>query len=438
MSFRYVDNWTIALFIAVLPCCVGSRPPSALSRKTPARAYRSTIKEQFDDLEHIATPVQATYYSIEETTSPIKTQDERVVRIAKKVCDHISYPYPPNPEIIRLLSEAEGMISPTPVVAFGPKVNAELLSANELRSDHPQTPKNPLFTKKHYRLSGHSFCKQLQRHIYLWFKKSVELHPIKRQISLHANARIQVRPVDQNAHVRVVYATPAKKKNNALGTEAILEPKMKKHSDRWQSTHIRCDITGIYWVDILVQKGKALQLAANFPIYCNTRPKLSANISTKWAIATDATQIEDRLFHALNQFRKDRGLSPLRFSRALRGIARHHSSDMNTNYFVGHESKKTGDASDRITKHGISFTTVRENVARAYTVSAAIRDLRRSPAHLRNMLSEDVDFHAVGVKLDESIFPPTMLITQLYAEDEASRLSRGSSGNPRFRSIRIK
>jgi len=435
----------------VLESCFGvsSQPIKSIETK------QQHINDAPEHVHDVRAPIQAAYYGVKKADTLNLRQknpsshenavvrDNRVEQVAKQLCKHIGHPYPPNPEIVRFLSHAAGMVLPTPIIAFGP----DLLSDSTSQKTNRYQSSRPFMIKRDYLLFGQFFCTNINRDIFLWFKKSIDLKPVRRKMILNESTLIQVRSRRINSgKIRVVYATPRKslmnrrnqtQRQDQTTREDIIESKMNKVKRGWVSTIIDCNVPGTYWVDILLQKGKDLQLAANFPIYCATMPEKSIRASTQWTPIVNLNRVEDILFQRLNQFRKERGLDVLKYSKVLRDIARNHSNDMYRNYFVGHHSHETGDASDRLKKYGIPYTTVRENVARAYTISAALRDLEHSPAHLKNMLSEDVDYHAVGVALDETVFPPTMLITQLYAEDERSRASRQQARSPRYRTIKI-
>ena len=82
---------------------------------------------------------------------------------------------------------------------------------------------------------------------------------------------------------------------------------------------------------------------------------------------------------------------------ALDGVALAHSTDMRDSGFVGHTSKNTGTAAERVQRAGLRVAMVLENVGRGYSAEGVHRGLMDSPGHRQNIVSADVNHVGIGV-----------------------------------------
>lgn len=114
----------------------------------------------------------------------------------------------------------------------------------------------------------------------------------------------------------------------------------------------------------------------------------------------------------VNQERVARGLKPLVFKEALRGIARSHSADMFTKGYFSHYSPEGLTVADRATSAGIDFLVVGENLAYAPTVESAHKGLMNSEGHRANILSEDYGKIGIGI-MDGGIYE--QMFTQVFS-----------------------
>jgi uncharacterized protein YkwD len=109
--------------------------------------------------------------------------------------------------------------------------------------------------------------------------------------------------------------------------------------------------------------------------------------------------IEESLIGLINEEREKQGLSSLRESPALTGLARKHSQDMATQNRLSHLSSSQESYLDRLVREGFFFGRMGENVARSETfVSRWIhQSLMDSPEHRENILNPGFDEVGIGV-----------------------------------------
>jgi uncharacterized protein YkwD len=106
---------------------------------------------------------------------------------------------------------------------------------------------------------------------------------------------------------------------------------------------------------------------------------------------------EFRLLNAANQDRKANGIAPLRWDERLAAAARGHAREMAKRNAISHEFPGEDSLPVRVTKAGVQFSAIAENVADASDV-ARIHDLwMHSPGHRANILDKDMDSLGVGV-----------------------------------------
>jgi uncharacterized protein YkwD len=114
--------------------------------------------------------------------------------------------------------------------------------------------------------------------------------------------------------------------------------------------------------------------------------------------ASFCADTEEQAFLTLiNDYRITNDLEPLVLSQTLSAAAEHHSEDMATNDFLGHEGSDGSTVEERFVAHGYTeFTASAENVfAGGESAAAAFDSWRMSPGHNANMLSPDAK--AIGI-----------------------------------------
>ncbi|MCG3174131.1 MAG: hypothetical protein GMKNLPBB_02355 [Myxococcota bacterium] len=106
---------------------------------------------------------------------------------------------------------------------------------------------------------------------------------------------------------------------------------------------------------------------------------------------------EDRLFEAVNRFRRMYGLPAFHRDPLLDQVARAHCADMAKQGFFGHQSPVTGDLAARLREEKIGFRFAGENVARHPTLENALAGILESPGHRALLLDDRMNKAGVGL-----------------------------------------
>jgi uncharacterized protein YkwD len=142
----------------------------------------------------------------------------------------------------------------------------------------------------------------------------------------------------------------------------------------------------------------------------------------------DPAEAEARVVAEISALRARHGLGPVVSSPELAAVARRHSAAMRAAGKVAHLVPGSPGPAERLSKAGIAYQRVLENVAAARSALAAHRAAADSPAHLQNMLDPGVS--QVGVGIERERLPsgdPRVYLTEILItppEDAAaSRLT---------------
>jgi len=140
---------------------------------------------------------------------------------------------------------------------------------------------------------------------------------------------------------------------------------------------------------------------------------VSASASSRRA-ETSLVALDRQLLAAVNRFRLEHGLRPLRESAGLERSARQHSFEMGRDGYFGHGSADGTAFWRRIERYygsrGDSYWSVGENLLWAAPGVSAARALRMwiaSPEHLRNLLApkwREIGISAVHVVHAPGVF----------------------------------
>lgn len=211
--------------------------------------------------------------------------------------------------------------------------------------------------------------------------------PIPRRLRLGGRARVAAR-------IDAAYRDPEL---------AVTAPDGRVHEDppsrgRDLDGELRCDADGRYQVEIVATGAVGPTVLANFPVYCEVAPPVVWNegVGMRQGSA-EPTLAEQEIVALVNRDRAHAGLSPVTVDARLAAIARAHCQDMVDHDFVGHVSKRTGNAADRVRRAGLSPELLFENVARAYSSIGAESGFLGSPGHRGNMLDPRARRIGVGV-----------------------------------------
>jgi uncharacterized protein YkwD len=234
------------------------------------------------------------------------------------------------------------------------------------------------------------------------------LSPVPRRLPHGGRAPISVRVDDGYLAPQLVVTSPN-------GT--VHEGAPSAQASRLAS-ELRCSADGRYQVEIAATGAAGPAVLANFPIYCGVDPPArSPRPAGIHPGAADPDQAEREMLALVNRDRVRAGLRPLAADARLTAIARAHSRDMVEHDFVGHLSPRTGMATDRVHRAGLSPTLVLENVGREYGAEQAEDGFLSSPGHRGNLLDPHARLVGIGI-----VFGPAvtgirpLFVTQLFTD----------------------
>jgi uncharacterized protein YkwD len=113
--------------------------------------------------------------------------------------------------------------------------------------------------------------------------------------------------------------------------------------------------------------------------------------------------MERRMHDEVNRVRVENGLDPLQWHLELAGAARDHALRMAGHRFFSHVDPLHGGTAARVTRHGIRWTWVAENIyySEGYKdpVPKAVEEWMTSPGHRQNILTARFTHSGVGTAL---------------------------------------
>jgi len=110
-----------------------------------------------------------------------------------------------------------------------------------------------------------------------------------------------------------------------------------------------------------------------------------------------AVRDERNLLAAVNQARRNQGLSPLRWDESLAAAARRHAAVMADHRSAQHAFDGEPSLQVRVKQAGVHFTWLSENVTQGPTSEFVHAQFMRSPSHRANILDSDMNSVGVGV-----------------------------------------
>jgi uncharacterized protein YkwD len=101
---------------------------------------------------------------------------------------------------------------------------------------------------------------------------------------------------------------------------------------------------------------------------------------------------------AINKYRAQKGLRPLRLNAKLTAAAKAHSQDLAKNDRISHFGSDGSDIEERARRAGYSFNLIAENVGTGQrTPAEVIRGWQQSPSHNENLLLPDAEEMGIAV-----------------------------------------
>lgn len=131
--------------------------------------------------------------------------------------------------------------------------------------------------------------------------------------------------------------------------------------------------------------------------YFTVEPDSKSTVNLKNGIdhlSIDTTS-EAKMFADVNHERVSRGISPLKLSAKITGVAEVYAFDMWNRHYFSHYNPEGQTMADRFQAAGIGYSVAGENLALAPTEETAMTGLMNSPGHKANIL--DASFNVVGI-----------------------------------------
>lgn len=129
----------------------------------------------------------------------------------------------------------------------------------------------------------------------------------------------------------------------------------------------------------------------------------------------EPAELERQTAAAINEVRREHGLSALESLEVLAGIAREHSADMARRDYFAHDTPDGRSPEDRIVSHGLRFQRFSENIQMSRgledPVRVAVESWMESPGHREAILTPEYRQTGVGVAVSED---GTIYFTQLF------------------------
>ena len=137
-------------------------------------------------------------------------------------------------------------------------------------------------------------------------------------------------------------------------------------------------------------------------------------------------QLEDKLLMLVNQERRNRGLSELRFDPLLRAVARDHTRKMIGENRLAHDFPGYEILDERAARAGVYFSKIGENVAKSdtFVIRFFHEALLASPEHRENILDKDFTHLGVGIEISGATYFVTQEFGCLFepvSREEAER-----------------
>jgi uncharacterized protein YkwD len=115
-----------------------------------------------------------------------------------------------------------------------------------------------------------------------------------------------------------------------------------------------------------------------------------------------STQLDpDKARDAINAYRKDKGLKPLKLNAALTEAAKAHSRDLAKWDRISHYGSDGSNPWDRVKRAGYNAKVAAENVGTGQaSLDEVIKGWQQSPGHNKNLLLADVEHMGIALVQD--------------------------------------
>lgn len=336
-------------------------------------------------------------------TGTTLTGDPRLAELARLVVRHeLDHGVLPPGAAIDLWAHHLGLWEPPPAIALIQHRDPEII-ADRIAADVQEASRGHRFT--HYGAYTAESDGGFVVALVLTFRWA-DLAPVRREIKKGAFIELEGDLAPELSDPEVIVVAP--------------DGNMER-SPSQKSRHFAFSVPaaqdGEYRVELLAGSSLGPTVVANFPVYVGVPPRTQVTAVTDEAsTAGSAASVQSKLFDLIQVDRQRAGLEPLKIMPALEAVALAHSADMRDSGFVGHTSKNTGTASDRVQRAGLRVGLVLENVGRGYSAEGVHRGLMDSPGHRQNILSSEVSHVGIGVVEVSEGDGHAYLVTELFTQ----------------------
>lgn len=312
------------------------------------------------------------------------TGDPRLAELARLVVEHeLAHGALPPGAAIDLWAHHLGLWEPPPAIALIKHPDPEII-ADRIAADIAEASRGHRFT--HYGAYTAESRGVVVAGLVLSFRWA-DLAPVPRELRTGATIALRGELAPELSDPQVVVVPP----------DGHVERGPAQGGRRF-AFELPAAVAGEYRVELLASSALGPTVVANFPVYVGVPPRTQLTAASDEASTTgSAAAVQSRLLELINADRARLGRRPLERSAALDGVALAHSIDMRDAGFVGHTSRTTGTAAERVARAGLRVALVLENVGRGYSAEGVHRGLMDSPGHRQNILSADVSHVGLGV-----------------------------------------
>ena len=201
----------------------------------------------------------------------------------------------------------------------------------------------------------------------------------------------------------------------AVTTEAGVTRSALAKSRRFQRD-VALTQAGETTLELLATGPLGLEVVALMPIMVGAPAPRDPPSLEAVPIEADAQEVTHKLLTLIADERARRALPPLQIDARLSGIALAHSQDMFQHAFIAHSSRRSGDATARVTARGLEPLLVLENIGRGYSATELHRGLMASPGHRANILHPDARELGIGVVAEREGDRNAFIVTELFTQ----------------------
>lgn len=187
---------------------------------------------------------------------------------------------------------------------------------------------------------------------------------------------------------------------------------------------IVADQVGEYTIELLAHGPEGLTVVAMIPVSVGVPLLTEEPHFEEDPVESNGEEVAERLIALIADERERHGLRPLKLDARLKRIAHAHSEDMVSHHFIAHTSRRTGDASQRVSAAGLDAMLVLENIGRGYSAAELHRGLMESPGHRANILHPDAREIGIGVMVEREGDRLAFIATELFTELARKRLKQ--------------